>query len=305
MDLNLPYPRLDAATVGVLKPQPHTRACQLPAETGSGRRGSMQGVRAAEEDANHHRQQEEPAPRASQGRSRTRFHPEVKHAAIPRRKANAALRSSPPVVNHTALRTSSPDARTTSRLVRSVSGTPFCHEQPRYWSTGSGFDPLRHVLHSEKETIHSRPVAPCSQTEAHAIAPFYVCATCRVAARKHRAKHFGNLGRHPRSLPLCDECASENLNTMGDPEHVDIRRLKRYGCTCKTDWMCFECSLRDVKNARVHYDVELEVRQGLTDVEDLDGVQNVWIRVYCICGKRLDGKERAYRCTCCHGIAII
>ncbi|KAI4152779.1 MAG: hypothetical protein LQ341_000644 [Variospora aurantia] len=76
MDLSLPYPRLDAATVGVLKPQPHMRACQLPAETGSGRRGSMQGVRAAEEDANHHRQKKEPAPKASQGRSRTRFHPD-------------------------------------------------------------------------------------------------------------------------------------------------------------------------------------------------------------------------------------
>lgn len=305
MDVNFPSPRLgSAAPAGLLRPESHTKPpYQAVVETGAGSEGSMKRAHAAEGDANH---QEEPGPKASRGRPRTRFHPSAGLAGISRRKAQIGLQPISPLVHHIALRTLSPDARTTSRAVRPVPGTtPSCHEQPAYWSTGPGFDPLRHALNSGKEMVHSAPVAPCSQTEAHAKAPYYVCATCRIAAGKHKAKYFGNLGQHSRSLPLCDECALYNVTMMGNPEQVGIGQLKRYGCICKTDWMCFNCSLCDMQTAHINYEVELEIRQGLADVEDLDGVQNVWIRAYCICGKRLDGNERAWRCTCCHGIAIL
>ncbi|KAL9014274.1 MAG: hypothetical protein Q9173_001083 [Seirophora scorigena] len=229
MDVNFPSPRLgSAAPAGLLRPESHTKpSYQAVTETGAGSKGSMKRAHAAEGDVNH---QEEPAPKASHDRPRTRFHPSAGHAGISRRKAQIGLQPNSTIVHHTALRTSSPDARTTSRAVRPVPGTnPSCHEQPAYWSTGPGFNPLRHALNSGKEMVHLAPVAPCSQTEAHAEGPYYVCASCRIAAEKHKTKHFGNLGQHSRSLPLCDECALYNVTMMGNPEQVGIGQLKRYG----------------------------------------------------------------------------
>lgn len=130
MDVNFPSPRLgSAAPAGLLRPESHTKPpYQAVVETGAGSEGSMKRAHAAEGDANH---QEEPGPKASRGRPRTRFHPSAGLAGISRRKAQIGLQPISPLVHHIALRTLSPDARTTSRAVRPVPGTtPSCHEQP-------------------------------------------------------------------------------------------------------------------------------------------------------------------------------
>lgn len=243
-------------------------------------------------------------PKAPRGRPRTRYHPAPGHAGISRRQAQE-WKANTLIVHHEALRTSSPDARATSRAIHLVPEPPSCHECPPFWTTGPGFDPLRHALDSDKEIVHSAPVVPCSQTEAHRDGTHHVCASCRTRAEKHKAKHFNHLGQQLKSLPLCDGCVLDRAALVANPEHVENGEIKRFGCTCKTDWMCFECSLNDMQTAKINHDVELEMRRGPADVEVVNGVNTVWIRIHCICGERLDGTERAWRCTCCHGIGIM
>lgn len=234
-----------------------------------------------------------PALKAPRGRSRTRFHPSPGHAGIPRDLAQEGW--------HPITPTSNADARASSRAMQLASEPPTCNEEPPYWTTGPGVDPLKSI---DEETIHSAPVQPCSRTEAHGNVPFYVCASCRIRAGKHREEQFFMLGHQPRSLPLCEACGTYGLTMPANPANVENGQVTKLGCTCGTDWMCYECALRDLEVAQAKYDGELEFRRNLGSVDVQGGVQYVSIETHCICGEPLKGTERAWRCTCCLGIGI-
>ncbi|KAI4152445.1 MAG: hypothetical protein L6R39_001821 [Caloplaca ligustica] len=242
-----------------------------------------------------------PPAKVLRGGPRTRYHPAPGHAGIARRHAQEEGQPTAPFIHEGALQRSNPGARATSRSVHfAPEQPPSCHEQPSYWSVGPGF-----IESSEADTIHSAPVQPCSQTELHGNKSYYVCASCRIRARKHREQHFNAMGQQPRSLPLCDHCSNHNLTLWANPANVEDGGLKKLGCTCRNEWMCFECALRDMDFAKVKYDTELELRRGLGTTGVLDGVRCVSIITYCICGERLNGTEQTWRCTCCLGIGIM
>ncbi|KAL8761683.1 MAG: hypothetical protein Q9184_002218 [Pyrenodesmia sp. 2 TL-2023] len=247
-------------------------------------------------------------PKASRGGPRTRYHPRPGRSGICRSQAQKDLKAETPILYHDALRTSSPDARITSRAVHFAPEPQSCHECPSYWTTAPGVDPLSHILDSAEDIVHSAPVVACSQTEAHGNIPYYVCASCRIRAEKHKEKHFDDLANHDRSLSICDVCATDRVTIVANPEQVENGKMKSYGCTCRKDWMCFECTLSDMQTAKLTYDAEVEVRRGFAGPLEAFGKQRlstVWIKTKCICGETLRGNEIGWRCTCCRGIGYL
>lgn len=249
-----------------------------------------------------------PPPKAPRGGPRTRYHPRPGRSGIHRSQAPKDSKAETPILHHDALRTSSPDARTTSRAVHFAPEPQSCHECPSYWTTGPGVDPLTHVLDSEEDIVHSAPVVACSQTEAHGDIPYYVCASCRIRAEKHKEKHFNDLANHDRWLSVCDVCATDGVTIVANPEHVEDGEMKSYGCTCRKDWMCFECTLSDMQMAKLTYDAEVQARRGFAgplEVFEKQRLSTIWIKTKCICGKTLRGDEIGWRCTCCRGIGYL
>ncbi|KAL8722770.1 MAG: hypothetical protein Q9225_000781 [Loekoesia sp. 1 TL-2023] len=313
LSLSLPTPRPGSASAELLRtrsqPKSHHGAAEPSPTSGVQKKRSQPSFSIALEDTadtslDDPDYNQGPAPKAPRGGPRTRFHHLPGSIGIPRRQLRERSRSKTPIVHHSALQTSSPDARATSVAGNPAPEPPSCQECPEYWSTGSGFDPLENLEEHEEEIIHSAPLQPCSHTEVHGNEPHYVCASCRVRAAKHRAKHFKEFVQQPRSLSLCDHCATLGVAAVAKPEDMEDGKLKRLGCTCGNNWMCFECGLREMQNAKMKYDVEWDFRRGLVGVGVLDGEKCAWISNRCICGTPLQGNEKAWRCTNCGGIGF-
>lgn len=268
-------------------------------------RVSKKRTRAADDDDDEGQARPSKTPR---GGPRTRYHPVAGRSGISRSQAHKESKSGTPILHRDALRTSSPDARITSEAAHFAPEPSSCHECPAYWTSGPGIDPLSQVLDSDDDVVHSAPVVACSQTKAHGDVPYYVCASCRIRAEKHKAKHFDDLANHDRSLPICDVCATDRVTIVANPEHVEDGKMKTYGCTCRKDWMCFECTLSDMQRAKLTYDAEVEARRGFAgplEVSRDRRLTTVWIKTNCICGESLRGNEIGWRCTCCRGIGYL
>ncbi|KAL8909215.1 MAG: hypothetical protein Q9207_000389 [Kuettlingeria erythrocarpa] len=273
-------------------------------------RVSKKRTRAAADDDDNDDDDEGQAPpsKAARGGPRTRYHPVPGRSGISRGQAHKELKSGSTILHRDALRTSSPDARITSQAAHFAPEPSSCHECPAYWTSGPGIDPLSQVLDGDDDVVHSAPVVACSQTKAHGDVPYYVCASCRIRAEKHKAKHFDDLANHDRSLPICDVCATDRVTIVANPEHVENGRMKICGCTCRKDWICFECTLSDMQTAKLTYDAEVEARRGFAGPPEVsrDGkLTTVWIKTNCICGESLRGNEIGWRCTCCRGIGYL
>ena len=314
LNLNLPTHQPGSAAAELFKCRSQPRAPQGAAEaflmpTGDQRHRlptfPVANTDAARSFFNDPKDQRDPTPKIRRGAPRTRFHHLPGSAGIPRRQQKRQDQSRPrsPIVHHSALQRSNLDARSTSRARRFITQPPSCNECPEDWLSDSGFDPWK-SLEEKDEIVHSAPLQICSRKEMHGNKPYYVCATCRVRAAKHREKHFRGLVDQFRGLQLCNHCATFGLTALTKPGDMQNGKLRRFGCTCGNDWLCFECDLHERHVARATYDAEKETRRGIVGVGVSDDTRCVWISDRCICGTSLQGHERTWICTTCRGISF-
>ncbi|KAL8941219.1 MAG: hypothetical protein Q9216_002396, partial [Gyalolechia sp. 2 TL-2023] len=218
-----------------------------------------------------------PATKSSRGHPRTRFHNFPGSTGVPHGQQRGTSRVTIPIVHHSALRVSDPDARATSH-VRNLPPEPAsCNECPQFWEAVASFSAFESLEEYEEEGIsHSPPLKPCSETEKHGTEPYYVCSACRVRGVRHRTKHFNELSKQPRWLSLCDNCATYGLEAVAKPGDVENGILKKMGCSCGSEWMCFECALLEMEIAKVNYETERDFRRGLVGVGVLDDSRCAW-----------------------------
>ncbi|KAL8942355.1 MAG: hypothetical protein Q9211_001416 [Gyalolechia sp. 1 TL-2023] len=267
---------------------------------------TQEAEEASLDDSNDPDYHQGPATKSSRGGPRTRFHNFPGSTGVPHGQPRGISRIQTPIIHHSALRTSSPDARATSRVGNLPPEPPSCKECPEYWPTKAGLDLFPSLEEDEEEEIsHSPPLRPCSESERHGNEPYYVCSSCRARGARHRIEHFNELVQQPRSLKLCDNCATFGLAAVARPEDFEDGKLTKVGCSCGSAWKCFDCALLEMEIAKVDYETERDFRRGLVGVGVLDGERCAWIGDTCICGVPLDGKETAWRCTSCKGIGFI
>ncbi|KAL9006377.1 MAG: hypothetical protein Q9188_000851 [Gyalolechia gomerana] len=317
LNFNLPPHRPGSASTELFRTRPlprphHSAAVALP--TGELQKtrsqpsspfATQEAEEASPDDLYDPDYRQGPATKSSRGHPRTRFHNYPGSAGILRGQPRGTPQVRTPIVHHSALRTTNPDAQAISPAGNLAPELPSCNECPELWSTGASFNLFQSLEEYEEEGIsHSPPLKPCSETERHGNEPYYVCSSCRIRAARHRRMHFTELSKQPRSLKLCDDCATFGLAAVAKPGDVEDGRLKKVGCSCGSEWKCFDCALLEMEIAKVDYETERDFRRGLVGVGVLDDKRCVWVGDSCICGDPLYGNEIAWRCTSCKGIGF-
>ncbi|KAL8841325.1 MAG: hypothetical protein Q9170_000955 [Blastenia crenularia] len=304
-DVNVNDPQRSTYTLGPFATRDMSNVTTIALKR-SYRSGSFAARDPSDVNVNDLDRNQEPATKIFRDGPRTRYHQRPGFPGIPRGQSLMESRRKFPIVHHSALRTSSPDARATSRAGILAPEPPSCQECPETWSTGLGHNPFASYEKDKEEISHSAPLYPCSYVEKHNNNPYYVCASCRVRASKHRTRHFKSLVRHPRALGLCDHCATFGVAAVAKPEHLDGNgNLKQFGCICGQNWMCCECGLTELHLAKAVYDDEWLRRRAPIGTKTLGGEKFVWIGNHCICGYRLKGNEKGWKCTSCGGIGFL
>lgn len=239
-------------------------------------------------------------PGRGQPRARTRHHNYPGSAGISSSQRRKSTQVNTPIVHHSALRTSDPDAIATSHPANLPPNVPSCNERPDDWPVSSIEDYQQGALGVIK---HSPPLFSCANMEKHPDGPYYVCASCKVRGTNHRDKYFTELARHDKWFPICDHCATHGAKVITKPENIgEDGFLKKFGCECGTEWRCNDCALGELEDIKVSYEAEQCVRRGPVGVSVLDDRKFAWIGDLCICGSPLQGNEPAWRCAHCKGI---
>ena len=239
-----------------------------------------------------HGQSRQQGPR---NQARTRFHKCPGHAGTAH-----GNRPQKVVVHHSAFGADKNGARALPQPGCQLSQPLSCQEDPGSWSDGNGGTASDYVdSHEQPRITHSAPVGRCARARAHEHGSYQVCSGCHTRAMHHCKKYFKSELQQPKRLPICDECATTKIHAIAKPEDFENGKLKKTGCRCETDWLCFGCTLSDLQEAKMKYETHVEFRRGMTSTFDFEGMGCVHLGDRCICEGPITGFEKAWICSSC------
>ncbi|KAL8874331.1 MAG: hypothetical protein Q9174_000330 [Haloplaca sp. 1 TL-2023] len=252
-----------------------------------------ESTQTAKQEDYEHFEQKRPRDQA-----RTRFHKRPGHAGTAHRNRPTKV-----VVHHSAFGADKQGAPALPHTGHQLSSPLSCQEDPGSWSDGDGGTALDHVDGRERVRItHSAPVGPCVRAKSHGHSSHQVCSGCRTRAMHHCEKYFKSELEQPKRLPICDKCATSKIHAIARPGDLENGRLKKTGCRCETEWLCFGCTLDDLHLAKMKYDTHMESRRGITSTFDFEGTEFVNLGDRCICEAPITGFEKAWICSSCRAL---
>ncbi|KAL8967380.1 MAG: hypothetical protein Q9183_002950 [Haloplaca sp. 2 TL-2023] len=252
---------------------------------------SGDGITQLEKQKDHGRSGQ----KGPRNQARTRYHKRPGHAGTAH-----ANRPQKVVVHHSAFGADKKGAYSLPQPGYQLSQPLPCQEDPGSWSDGNGGTASDHVDgHEQPRITHSAPVGRCVRARAHKHGSHQVCSGCRTRAMHHCKKYFKSELEQPKRLPICDECATTKIHRIAKPEDFENGKLKKTGCRCETEWLCFGCTLSDLQEAKMKYETHVEFRRGMTSTFDFEGTGYVHLGDRCICQGPITGFEKAWICSSC------